>query len=508
MRLIVLPILFILPILLTAQDGLLDPSFSGDGKLVYDNSGNEENGVDIAVRPDGKVWVLANSYSTAEKILLIRLTSNGTMDNTFSSDGVAELSAGAGNTFSTCLSLLGDGSVLIGGYYIDELGYTAPMVMKLNANGDPVPSFGVAGVALGTNDGYRVTDLGVQSTGTIVVTLGPLSEINPAVCSVSSSGVFGVPIQQLQCSLFDRLTALQVQEDDRVLITGYSGTDNGSNWRALILALNPDLTGDVNFSPGYICGQFNLLTQGVEYYFSGNPLIYTNDTGNDIAVLDNGDILVAGTTIDTTNNADVYRTSLLKAHSDNSTDETFGPLGWRKPYVGSFFKRMIAQGDKFLALGGNYDGTLALARFHTDGPLDTGFGDLGGFTHTAVGSFSTNPGGMAVQDDGKILVVGTAVNNNNDVLVARYNSSIVGVNETADHSTIVQVYPNPAQGGFTVSTERGAQALTLTDALGHVVLQRSLNGGTKSWLDVTTPGVYNLNVLVKGARVVRRVVVM
>jgi len=33
-----------------AQDGLLDPSFSTDGMVIYDAEGNEENGVDMEVR--------------------------------------------------------------------------------------------------------------------------------------------------------------------------------------------------------------------------------------------------------------------------------------------------------------------------------------------------------------------------------------------------------------------------------------------------------------------------
>lgn len=499
--------LFATTVSLKAQDGLLDPSFSGDGKVVYDDGGDDETGVAIAVRPDGKIWVVANSYATTMKILLMRYNTDGTPDNSFFGDGSEELSQGIGNTFSTCAELQGDGSLLIGGYYIDDLGYTSPMVIKVDANGNPVPGFGTSGFALGTDEGYRVTDLGVQNTGTIVVTMGPLSEINPAVCAVSSAGVFGTPLVQLQCSLFDRLTALQVQADDRVLITGYCGVDNGSNWRALILALNPDLSGDLTFSPGYVCGVLNMQTDGVEYYDSGNPLFFMNDTGNDIAVLGNGDIMVAGTTIDTTGNADVYRTSLLKTHSDNSVDAAFGPQGWIKPYVGSFFKTMLVQGNQVLALGGDFTNTLALARFNVDGSLDPSFGDLGGFTHTAVGSFSTNPGGMAVQPDGRILVVGTAVNSNNDVLIARYNGSVVGVGEALEAAQL-NAYPNPAQGGFTVSVPHGARQLILTDAMGHVLLKRALNNEPTLWLDVRTPGVYQVCISGAGERHVQRVVVI
>ncbi|MBS1570651.1 MAG: T9SS type A sorting domain-containing protein [Bacteroidetes bacterium] len=491
---------------LHAQDGYPDPSFSGDGQVVYDDNGHDESGVAIAVRSDGKIWVLANSYEATMHVLLMRFNNDGGLDNSFFGDGTVELSQGLGNTFSTCMELQADGALLIGGYYIDELGYTAPMVIKVDANGNPVPGFGTGGYALGTSEGYRVTDLGVQSTGTIVVTLGPLATINPAVCTVSGSGVFGVPIPQLQCSLNDRLTALQVQDDDRVLVTGYCGTDNGSNWRALILALNPDLSGDITFSPGHICGQLNIETQGVEYYDSGNPLFYTNDTGNDIAVLGNGDILVAGTTIDTTGNADVYRSSLLKAHEDNSVDASFGPFGWVKPYVGSFFKSLLVQGNKILAVGGTHNATLALARFNTDGTLDLTFGDLGGSTLLAVGSFSTNPGSMAVQPDGRILVVGTAVNNNNDVLVARFNGSVVGVDELAVVPSAL-VYPNPSSGGFMVSVPRGTTELTLSDALGHVVQRRRLTNEGALWLDVPTPGVYQVNLQGASAYQVARAVV-
>ena len=491
-----------------AQDGYLDPSFSGDGKVVYDNGGNDETGTGIAVRSDGKIWVVANSYDATMKVLLMRYNSDGTPDNSFFGDGSEELSQGIGNTFSTCAMLQADGTLLIGGYYIDELGYTSPMVIKVDANGNPVPGFGTSGFALGTNDGYRVMDLGVQSTGTIVVTLGPLQEITPAVCAVSSAGVFGTPLPQLQCGLTDRLLGLQVQPDDRVLVTGYVSTDNGSNWRALILALNPDLSGDITFSPGYICGQLNIQTDGVEYYDSGNPLIYTNDTGNDIAVLGIGDILVAGTTIDTTGNAGVYRTSLLKVHADNSIDAAFGLQGWIKPYVGSFFTHLLVQGNKVLALGGTHNAELALTRFHTDGTLDAAFGNLGGYTLLDEGSFSTNPGGMAVQADGRILVVGTAVNNNNDVVVARYNGGVVGVEEGTMDMNALRVFPNPAVSGFTVQLPQGARQLTLTDALGQVVQQRVLNGATQMHLEVNTPGVYHLSVTGAGGRVVQRVVVM
>lgn len=65
----------------------------------------------------------------------------------------------------------------------------------------------------------------------------------------------------------------------------------------------------------------------------------------------------------------------------------------------------------------------ALARLNSDGSLDTTFGNGG----TVIAPFSTTDSleAVAIQTDGKIVVVGSAAatsgNNGTDVLVARYN---------------------------------------------------------------------------------------
>jgi hypothetical protein len=63
-----------------------------------------------------------------------------------------------------------DGSSLIGGYYIDELGYTSALVAKTVVDGNLAPCFGTGGIALFLTDGARITDLGVLSNGSMVAT--------------------------------------------------------------------------------------------------------------------------------------------------------------------------------------------------------------------------------------------------------------------------------------------------------------------------------------------------
>jgi uncharacterized repeat protein (TIGR01451 family) len=81
-------------------------------------------------------------------------------------------------------------------------------------------------------------------------------------------------------------------------------------------------------------------------------------------------------------------------------------------------------------------------------------------------------------------------------------NDIVGVN-------LIQLYPNPNNGSFTLSTVNGQQSTnsyTITDMLGHVVEQKTITS-SRQQINMTdaAEGVYTL--VVKGARPVRFVVV-
>src|SRR5207249_1001946 len=83
------------------------------------------------------------------------------------------------------------------------------------------------------------------------------------------------------------------------------------------------------------------------------------------------------------------------------------------------------QGDKIVVAGygffaGNYG--FALARYNSDGTLDTGFGD-GGTVHTDFGQYTVGQS-VAVQGDGKLVVVGYSRDSdfNFTFALVRYNS--------------------------------------------------------------------------------------
>ena len=69
------------------QDGSLDTSFSGDGKLTTDFGASSDYGQSVTVQSDGKIVVAGFSQSGGSSdIGLVRYNADGSLDTTFSGD--------------------------------------------------------------------------------------------------------------------------------------------------------------------------------------------------------------------------------------------------------------------------------------------------------------------------------------------------------------------------------------------------------------------------------------
>ena len=82
----------------------------------------------------------------------------------------------------------------------------------------------------------------------------------------------------------------------------------------------------------------------------------------------------------------------------------------------------IQPDGKIVVAGHDRQGDFAVARYNTDGTLDTSFSSDGKLTRTSAAP-ATTPRGVAVQADGKIVVAGPAVASTaaRDFALARYN---------------------------------------------------------------------------------------
>jgi uncharacterized delta-60 repeat protein len=121
-------------------DGTLDNSFN-----PYKPLSNYNGLTASAVQPDGKILLAGAGINTRNdsKLGIIRLNSNGTLDNTFSMQGLLD-DLGSINT----VALLHDGKIIVGGYFSSWNGTPYTGIIRLNSNGTIDPGFQLTGTGL------------------------------------------------------------------------------------------------------------------------------------------------------------------------------------------------------------------------------------------------------------------------------------------------------------------------------------------------------------------------
>jgi uncharacterized delta-60 repeat protein len=125
--------------------------------------------------------------------------------------------------------------------------------------------------------------------------------------------------------------------------------------------------------------------------------------------------------------------TLVRYNVDGSLDKSFNDTGKVITAVGDgdckaeelalqSDGKLVVAGYSFKA-GGKDRAEFTVLRYNPDGTLDTGFGESGKVT-SAIGARSDSASGVALQDDGKIVVAGDTFGlSNNDFAVARYNAN-------------------------------------------------------------------------------------
>jgi uncharacterized delta-60 repeat protein len=201
-----------------------------------------------------------------------------------------------------------------------------------------------------------------------------------------------------------------IQTNGKIVVAGYS--NNGSKDDFALARYNSNGSLDATFGTG------GKVTTSI-----GS----SKDYGVAAAIQIDDKIVVAGAS----NNGSDEDFALVRYNSDGSLDATFGTGGIVTTPIGSYidaaYAVAIQDDDKIVAVGycwnyivGNYD--YALARYNSDGSLDTTFG-TDGKVITSVGDDSEAAYGVAIQDDDKIVVAGASwLSGTVDFSLVRYNS--------------------------------------------------------------------------------------
>ncbi|WP_152052615.1 FG-GAP-like repeat-containing protein [Tautonia marina] len=345
----------------------------------------------VAIQPDGRIVVVGQAFKIFvammfDPVALTRLNANGTIDTTFGTTGRMAESYGFSNGVASSMVMQPDGKAILAGSVIHD-GNMDFAVARVWANGTLDTSFGGTGVVTipfdrGGTNADRANGVAIQSDGKIVVVgsadTGVATATDMAIARLLPNGDldpdFGfvgagrriIPFDDMASPSRDEAFAVAIQSSGHILVGGT--VDNAVRVDFTVLRLNPNgqLLDTTFNSTGTVRG-----VQFVDFAGGGTNA----DRCRALALQPDGKILLAGS---------------------------------------------VDRG------GGNYD--FGVARVLTDGRLDTTFDGDGKRTisFNLGGPNADHARALALQPDGKILVVGDASMNATgdiDFAIARLNLS-------------------------------------------------------------------------------------
>ena len=336
----------------------------------------------------------------------------GDLDPTFSGDGKLTTSFSTYSDRAYGVKLQNDGKILVVGYTETTLGYDFALA-RYNANGTVDGSFGGGFGKVTTNvgDAGRAYSVAVQNDGKIVV-VGFRSDdivlVRYNANGTLDGGFDGDGRVYTRIGSASNGYSVTIQNDGKIVAGGLSWP----NGNFALARYNTNGSLDSSF------GNLGKVTTDFDGRF---------DWGRSLVLQSDGKIVLAGHSA----NAGNDDFAIARYNVNGTLDSTFGggsgkaitSIGAGDDFGYSVALqadgRIVVAGHVFNA-NGNYD--IALVRYTSDGTLDSSFGGGDGIITTPTGSTYDVRVGVAVQNDGKILVAGDSSNGSNaDFAVLRYN---------------------------------------------------------------------------------------
>lgn len=339
-------------------DGSLDASFGNSSgnevtPLFLNSLSDQANAA--VLQPDGKIIAAGTSLSTVEIISsnvfsLARYTKEGALDPDFNTMGYVVLPQflNVNSSSINAVGLQSDGKIVVAGY-ANQIGQSMIALMRFNTNGSVDNSFGPNG------------------DGTVFTSFGP--------------------------NTYNIARGIAIQDDDKIVVAGNTTESSVTNFA--LVKYDKDGNPDSSFGTAGLLKVPN---------FSGS----TDDEASAVVIQSDHKIVAAGTLWTSPN----ILLGLFRCDSQGNPDATFGTGGYVSTTYSPndvFGTSMLLQANEKIVVGGfagtnNNNFNISLARYKSDGSLDTSIGN-GGQVLTTFATV-TDAFGIAIQKDGKIVTVG------------------------------------------------------------------------------------------------------
>jgi len=413
-----------------AAAGALDPNFGSNGVVKTKHNGMPSSAWEVVLQTDGKIITLGTVKLSADqtKRVITRYNSNGSVDTSFGTNGstLIEIVSCSGSK----IALQPDGKLIVAG--LSQRGFAA---VRYNSNGSLDTSFGANGLAalnpVNTSSDiyYFVEDVTIQPDGKIVMA-GSYSignHIEFEVVRFNSDGTRDV-INSLDWGTlgnqYNYGKAVTIQPDNKIVMSGDMVSCCDSYHYISLARFDPNVLLDRST---FSSGR-GAVTARLNYF---------QHSSGALALQADGKIVVAGSILGmdwkTPQNL-----ALARFNSDGTLDTAFGGTGIVVTDFGAeeSTANLVIQASGKIILAGTTSSAGAsdflLVRYNSDGSLDSSFGTNGKVV-TDFGSATDTATGIVQQTDGKVIVIGTSGDN---AILARYDTGMPTATTTLTFNSV------------------------------------------------------------------------
>lgn len=370
----------LLALIASAQNpGNLDLTFDpGSGPSIF-GSPNGAIVSQTALQSTGKIIVVGffDAFNEVSKSRLVRLNTNGSIDNTFTIGTGAD-----GNSSIDAVLVQPDDKIIIGGVFQSYNGVSRNYIARLNSNGTLDTTFNPGA---GPND--IIKNMALQSDGKILIAgdFYQYAGVNrPGFARLNTDGTLDTSFNP-GVGPNGSIYKIKVLATGKILIGG-SFHNYNSILRENLARINSDGSLDTSFvtpmqySASYSGAVTDIQVQGTKILICGGFRAYSTSVTSHLARMDSNGAL---------------DTSFFTANTANDLSGNEG------------FDNIEVQSDGKIIVGGHFTSYGGVSRNHfarllVDGAMDLTFNPGSGL------SFSTTPfmHSLLIQPDGKIILTG------------------------------------------------------------------------------------------------------
>lgn len=448
------------------NDGTLDQSFGNGGFITYDS-----NFVDYAtchkIQPDGKILIVGDSgdISSSKNFLILRINTNGDLDFTFGNNGVVNIDFNSSSDYARDVEFLNDNKILIlgssaGKVALAKLDSNGFLDLTFNSTGKKVFTTNInpditSNTLLGSNFKFhslpriKLLDDGnllISCTSNSDYSLLKINNSGDLITTFANNGIFSNNIN------YDTATVVELKNNGNILLGGFTSTSSSSNDAkskeielnnngVFINYINKSVIENIdgfNSKKVLINGDFFVLSSNKilsKYSANGNLITSFGNFGrlnlqnsyNYLDVTSNGKIVLANSSVLVLNPDGTNDLNFNFGNPLNLNNLTNGKIQYTDALKVTSDDKILISSDYYLSTTPNYNTVFGLLKLNLDGTLDQSFGVNGIFNHKIhpiSNEYAFDFGKkIHLQSDGKYLIQGLSLPTNQE-----YTSDLFTIN--------------------------------------------------------------------------------